>query len=329
MGPDNRRKVEFMTDATNPLVFRQLRRADLPTFSQVIHLGIGKLERSTGLDEGAEAMFQMLSRWSIWFLLEFSQLIGRPFVRIWVALDGKRVVGTGTLLMLSKAGYVAGMATSPEFRGRGIASRILGLQQAETARRHRDWLVLDVESENDTAIRVYRRAGYREVTRFTWFTRMGVPPTLTPPSPETRAASKAELKELAPKLDASRGAGFCTALPADPRMLSHNELLVRGTRARHRTWVRPTSGGSPSAVRAYYTPRTQMGVYFPMTGPAEPTPEELAALFDPATEWLRPQAPTRCLAVVSEPVGAVGAALERMGFSAVVSSTTMVRPVSP
>lgn len=308
-------------------MFRQIRRADLPTFVEVIRLGIGKLEHSTGLDEGAEAMFQSLSRWSIWLLFGLLQLIGRPFVRVWVGLEGPRVVGTGTLLMLPKAGYVAGMATHPEFRGRGVASRILALEQAETVRRGRDWIVLDVESENETAIRVYRRAGYREVGRYTWYSRLGIPPTSTPsPSP---AASKGELKEFIPKLDASRGADLRTSLPADPRMLSHNELLVRGPRAKNQTWIRATADATPSSVRAYFMPRTRMGVYFPTTGTPEPSADELTALFASPTEWLRPQDPKRCLAVLAEPVGTAGAALEKMGFVAVVSSTLMVRPTLP
>ena len=171
-----------MRGGSDSLIFRELRRADLPTFTTVMRLGIGKLERSTGLDQNAEAMVTVMSRWSIWFLLWLSRLIGRPFVRVYIAVDGPRVVGTGTVFMLSRAGYVGGMATEVEYPRCGIASRILDLLQAEAARRGRDWLVLDVESENDTAIRVYQRAGYRAVGRFAWFTRPG----LLRPSPRSR-----------------------------------------------------------------------------------------------------------------------------------------------
>jgi ribosomal protein S18 acetylase RimI-like enzyme len=316
-------------EESDGLVFREIRRADLPTFSKVIHFGIGKLEHETGLDEGAEAMFRMLSRWSVWLLFGFLKLIGRPFVRIWVAVDGARVVGTGTLIMLPKAGYVAGMSTDPEFRRRGVASRVLALEQVETVRRGRGWIVLDVESENETAIRVYRKAGYRDAGRYTWYTRMGIPPDSAPSPDSTAAATKAEMKGFVPKLDASRGADLRTALPADLRMLSHNELLVRGPRTQVRTWIRPSSGPTPSSVRAYFVPSTKMGAYFPTVGTPEPKPEELTALLGAATEWLRPQAPKRCIAVLAEPVGAAGAALERAGFAPVVSSTLMVRPIGP
>ncbi len=270
-----------------------------------------------------------MSRWSIWFLLWLSRLIGRPFVRVYIAVDGPRVVGTGTVFMLSRAGYVGGMATEVEYRRRGIASRILDLLQAEAARRGRDWLVLDVESENDTAIRVYQRAGYRAVGRFAWFTRPGLPPTIAPLPSGTRAASKRELEEIVPQLDQSRNADYRAALPATARVLSHNEVLVRGIRGEHQTWIHRAPGDSLCVVRAYYVPRTEMGVYFPMVGSPDPDLESLVRSFDPATEWLRARAPRRCLAIVPEPAGTVGAGLARLGFTEVVSTTVMVRASSP
>jgi len=317
-----------MSGNADSLVFRELRRSDLPTFSKVIHLGIGNLERSTGLDEGAEAMFRTLERRSVWLLLGFMRLLGRPIVRIWVASSGPRVVGTGTLILLPKAGYVAGMATDPEFRGRGIASRILALQQDAAASRGRTWVVLDVESENETAIRVYRKAGYRDAGRYAWYTRLGVPAPSPVPPGDGAPASKAELKEYVEKLNASRAADLQAALPADTRMLSHNEFLVRTVGVKHRTWVRSYGGSTPSSVRAYRVPRTHLGVYFPVVGTPEPSADELAALFAPATEWLRPEAPQRTVAVVAEPAGAAGAALERMGLVRVVSSTLMVKEIA-
>lgn len=308
---------------------RHLRRADLPTFWKVLALAVGNLERSTGLDEGAEAMFGQLSRRSVWALLWLSELVGRPFVEIFVAADANRVVATGTLLMLRQAGYVAGIATEAEFRGRGLASRILAAQRDATVHRHRAWLVLDVESENETAIRVYRRAGYHDAAKFTFFTRTGLPPSSGPGATETRLATSAELEEAARQLDASRPSEYREALPATARVLSHSELLVRGVRATPRTWVRPSPGGGLDVLRAYYAPRIQTAAYFPMPGRPDPSPEEVARLLDPATEWFRTFAPKRCLAVAPAPAGSLGAGLERAGFAAVASMTTMLCRAAP
>ncbi len=197
-----------MAETKEPFEYRLLRRPDVPSYIDLVLLTVGKLERSTGLDRNAESMIRSLSRRSVWAVLRFLQLIGRPFVTTYVAADGNRIVGTGTLLSLPNAGYVAAMATAPEFRGRGVASRILTLLHKEAARRHRDWLVLDVDSDNDTAIRVYRRAGYREVARFAWYLRTGLPPTTAPVAPGTPPATKAQLKAVAPSLDAGRAAEY-------------------------------------------------------------------------------------------------------------------------
>ncbi len=318
-----------MAVTEGPLEYRLLRRSDVPSYIDLVLPTVGKLERATGLDRAAESMIRSLSRRSIWTVLRFLQLIGRPFATVHVVVRGSRVVGTGTLLSLPKAGYVAAMATDPEFRGRGIASRILTLLQNDAARHHRDWLVLDVDSDNDTAIRVYRRAGYREVGKFTWYLRSGLPPSTAPAPPRTPPATKAQLQEVAPSLEEGRVAEYRAALPATPQRLTHMEtLLVSGRRVRRETWVRRSVSGAPLVIRAGFAPEPPMGVYYPLTGPTTPTPEEVAALFDPATEWLRPQAPAKCLAVVPEPTGAVGVALERLGFTAVASSTAMIRSSS-
>lgn len=314
--------------APGPWAFRQLRRSDLASYLTTVRYGIGKLERSTGLDASAEETIQSLSKWWVSALLGILKLFGRPIVDIYVATDGRQVAGTGLLLWLPRTAYVAGMATRPEFRGQGIASRVLALQQAEASRRHRAWLALDVESENVTARRVYRKAGYRDAAEFTWHTRTGAPPTTGPIRPETRVATTAELNEFGAKFDASSVPDYRGPFPAGARMLSHIELLVRGTGAVRRTWIQRASGGAPFVLRAYFLPGPRLAAYFPLTIPPEPAPEEYRSLFDAASEWLRPRGPRRCIVVTREPVGSVGPTLLRLGFTPAVSSILMVRETS-
>lgn len=315
--------------ASDSLEFRSLRRSDFASYRPVVLLGLGKLETSTGLETNAEATIDQLSRRSIWFILGLLRLFGRPIFDTLVAVDGHDVVGTGTVLWLPAAGYVAGMATKPEFRGRGIASRILALLDALARRRHRAWLALDVESGNEPAIRVYRKAGYRDAGAFTWYTRTGLPPGGSPVPPASRIVGRQDWDELTARLDASRPADYRGALPARARVLGHNEIMVRGGRTENRTWRSETAEGTLCVLRAYFVPGLRMGAYFPTTTLPEPPAEALSGLFDAATDWLRPREPVRCLAVAPEPHGGIASALERRGFSGVVSSTVMVRPTSP
>jgi len=72
----------------------------------------------------------------------------RPLPAIGLATECKRL-------------YVA-----PEFRGHGLAAKLM--DAAETQARHvgLDWIYLDSRSEMTTAIALYQRRGYEEIKRF-------------------------------------------------------------------------------------------------------------------------------------------------------------------
>jgi GNAT superfamily N-acetyltransferase len=305
---------------------RAMRRSDFPNYRPLVLLAIGKLERTTGLDASAEATIDQLAHRSV-FLLGLLRLFGRPVVDVFVASNGRELFGTGTVLWLPETAYVAGMSTKPEVRGRGIASRILEVEAGRARRRHRDWMALDVESDNETAIRVYRKAGFREFGRFSWFTRTGLPPADTVRDPSVREVRPSDWGTLSSRLDGTRPAEYRAAFPARSKVLHHNEILVRGPRMPVKTWTKDLSGGGVAAMRVYHSPATRMGVYFPMTTLPEPPAEELVGLVDAASAWLEPFGPTRLLAAAPEPRAGVAAALERKGFAAVVSSTVMIRRV--
>ena len=307
---------------------RRMRRADWASYREVTRLAIGNLETSTGLDESSDVAIAQLSRRSIWFLLAVFRMFRRPIVDVVVATRGAEVVGTATVLWLPRTAYVAGVATRPELRGRGIASRILA-HHAENARRlHRRWMALDVESENETAIRVYQRAGYRETARFAWFTRTGLPPKGDSAPPTVLPVGSLDWSGMLARLDASRPKEYRDAFPAGRRVLDHNEYVVRGGRAEVETWRRELASGAVAVLRACFVAGPRMAAYFPMSTDGTTAPETYLEMIDTATEWFRPRNPTRVLAVVSEPSGAAGAALERRGFSPAVSSMAMLAPLS-
>ena len=311
--------------ASGPWEFRPLRRSDFRSYRDVVVLGIGRLERSTGTAESAMAGIDLLERRSIRFVLGFLRWIGRPYVDVLVAANASGVAGTGTVLWLPKTAYVAGMATRPEYRGQGIASRILALQGDLARRRRRPWLALDVESDNQPAVRVYQRAGYRELGAFTWFTRTGSPASTPGDPPGIRPVGRSDWRPLTARLDASRPPEYRAAFPARPPLLHHNEILVRGGRMENETWWKETSSNGLAVLRAYFLPGTRMGALFPLSTDSEPSSEEFTGLFGAAAEWLRARDPRRCLAAAPEGQRGVSAALEALGFSAVVSSKLMVR----
>jgi len=307
---------------------RPLRRSEFARYRPVVLLAEGELERSTGLNATAEATIDLLKLRSIWLLLRLARFFGRPIVDVLVATSGSDILGTGTVLWFRKSAYVAGMATKPDWRGRGIASDVLGRLEALAQRRHREWMLLDVEGGNARAVRVYEKAGYRTIGTFTWFVSTSLPPTRPADGDGGRRVGASDWKELTAHLDASRPADYRAAFPARKRALHHNEVMVRGGRTESETWWRRTAAGGIAVVRAYFVPGARMAALFPMSTLPEPPSEEFSGVLGSAVDWVRSRNPTRCLAVAPEPRGGIASALEQLGFTGGVSSAVMVRPVS-
>jgi len=63
--------------------------------------------------------------------------------------------------------YINAVAVYPQFRGRGIATRLLERAEAEAIAMSFDRISLHVFAENIAALQLYKRIGYREVARQT------------------------------------------------------------------------------------------------------------------------------------------------------------------
>lgn len=308
-------------------MYRPLRRSDYASYHEVVGLAVGNFERSTGLDVSSEATIAQLSRRWIWFLLGMFRLFGRPIVDTLVACQDREVVGTATVLWLPTVAYVAGVATRPEVRGRGIATHLLTLLTEMARRRHREWLALDVESENLGAIRVYRKAGYREVGTYTWFSRPELPRAASPTLSNVVPVGRSDWGSLSARLEAGRPTDYRNAFPASGGILTHNEILVRGRRVGYSTWKRELPEGGVVVLRAYFDPGAGLAACFPISTTPEASPDDFAGLIHAATDWLAPQHPSHVIAVVTEPRGNSTVALERLGFAAAASTTAMLARV--
>ncbi len=87
---------------------------------------------------------------------------GHPGVRRWAAVTGER----GELLSIAadawsapEVGFLAGVATHPVARGKGLSRQVCGFVTAELVKRH-GRVGLMVDGDNAAAIRVYERLGY-------------------------------------------------------------------------------------------------------------------------------------------------------------------------
>ena len=91
----------------------------------------------------------------------YSELALMPESRMyWVALDNKRVVGYFGEMIVDDFADIATVALAPEYRRRGIATRMFEIMQAEAVRRGATRMLLEVRTNNTAAIELYKKLNF-------------------------------------------------------------------------------------------------------------------------------------------------------------------------
>lgn len=312
-----------MTKDPAMVQFRALKKSDLQSFDEVVKQGFGHLERSTGLDRLAEIQFQSLHRAGVWTLFTLLGAIGRAPIKIYVGADG-RVLGTASEIPLPKAAYVLGVATDASMRNRGIATALLEMVHAEASRTGRSWAALDVEADNEVAIRIYKRAAYEEVARFGWYVGP-VPDGKVEGVGRASVVRRRQMEELARWVGSTIPPRMREALPPDRRMLSHIDLLVRYPRAPIRTWKLGTAGETKAAVTASYASEVSTGYIILVAEDPSAGRAELGSALAPAVEWVRSLGGTRLVAVARLASDDRGNVLAGLGLALEVTTVLMVK----
>ncbi|MGA8663509.1 MAG: GNAT family N-acetyltransferase [Thermoplasmata archaeon] len=307
--------------------FRELRRADLPSFEKVILQGYGRFEAVTGIGDSATEQLRSLRNIGIWSLLRLLQALRIANVRLLVAVEHDQVVGTAVLASFSNAVYVGGVATDAAARGRGIASGVMELARAKAHARGKPWLALDVESENETALRVYRRIGYTEVARWDWF--VGPPPPSILPAATVATEVPLKDRKTADWVNQTLPPAIRDPLPANARAVTHLEFFARPSKGRFKMWNLTSGDRVIGVVRGCFGPKIRVGFVLPVgVDPSLPL-ATLQALVAPAIEWHRSLGATRIALAVREPVGGWSAVAASLGLPLGVTTTLMVRPSAP
>jgi ribosomal protein S18 acetylase RimI-like enzyme len=286
---------------------------------------MGKLERSTGLDQLAISQFKSLHRTGIWAILTLLRAMGRPPIRIFVGVHQGQVLGTASVIMLEKAGYILGVATDSASRGRGIATHLLERLCLEAQRKGKPWVALDVESDNETALRVYRRLGFEEKVQFSWYVGSASATDTGSAATEVHGSQSAEVADW---VNRNLPPAIRDPLPATPRKLTHLEVFTRVTRAQVGTWRLPSSGQTVGVLRGCYLPAINTGFAFPIAGDSALPPESLLVLIEPAVRWFHSLDVARTVAVIQDPPGEWEPVLTTLGLSRAVSTILMVRALA-
>jgi ribosomal-protein-alanine N-acetyltransferase len=89
---------------------------------------------------------------------ELGQLDTRHYL---VAVEDEVVVGYAGLCDYPDEAFVQTLAVAAEAQGRGIGAQLLTALLDEAARRRQTRVALEVRADNDRAIRLYERLGFR------------------------------------------------------------------------------------------------------------------------------------------------------------------------
>jgi ribosomal-protein-alanine N-acetyltransferase len=89
---------------------------------------------------------------------ELGQLDTRHYL---VALDGDRVQGYAGLCDYPDEAFVQTIAVAREAQGKGIGALLLQALLDEAARRRQSRVLLEVRADNDRAVALYERFGFR------------------------------------------------------------------------------------------------------------------------------------------------------------------------
>ncbi len=101
----------------------------------------------------------------------FRHLLRRANGDVWVAVDRDGLLGNAVVLYRrnAKSARLYSLVVAAAARGRGIARALLETAELAAAARRAQRLYLEVRCDNDAAIRLYQKLGYRLLGRLPRF----------------------------------------------------------------------------------------------------------------------------------------------------------------
>ena len=306
--------------------YRELRWADFPSYEKLMLQAPGTFERTTRLDQTGEALFKYLHRRRLWTLLALMRALGRAPVHFFVAVDQGQVLGSASLVLLPRTGYVFAVVTDSANRNRGIASHILEQVHGMARKQGRHWAALDVDTNNETAIRVYRKLGYEEKARFHWHVGP-TPEAVTHSAGMATEVPRSKNKAEAAWVNLHQSKAVHESLPATAKMFSYHEIITQLPNTQAKTWSLSSLGLTTAVVRGFFLPIIRTVFVIPAAWDPAITADSLLSLVAPAFNWARSLGATRTEVVVPDPPEAWEKTMDLLGLPRAVSTILMVRPL--
>jgi len=249
---------------------REVHRHDLDAYRELAVENAGELDKRVGLLDRFEEGVRFLRRPPVWLLLRVLRGFGRAPLRLLAAEDQGTLVGSTITMLVGPWAYVAAVGVRADHRRRGIAALLMAHAEEIGRRSGRDLMVLEVDSENEPARRLYAGLGWRAGLRSCWW-ELPVRPTAGDP-PRARRAHRTDCRRAHAASAAQLGYEF-------PEGSVHPcELVCRGLGGWHETFAAGPVGAPSLVVRAWAGKAGQSGFLVPVAIGTDPGPDEARVL---------------------------------------------------
>lgn len=99
-----------------------------------------------------------------WSVEQFWSELAQPTRSYVVVIDGDRIVGYAGLFVVAPQSDVQTIAVRADSQGRGIGGALLTALCDEAAHRGASEILLEVRSDNDSAVSMYTRHGFERIS---------------------------------------------------------------------------------------------------------------------------------------------------------------------
>lgn len=309
-------------------MLRDLRARDIPQLFPLLDRHFPEEQRLLGWRPTVfNDVIRDLYRWHIQLVVRLAAAFGRPIYRCFVVEVDDHLAATTLLTYAPRAGYVSTVMVDDPYRRRGLARQLLEAAAAETRRRDRRYLVLDVLESNAPARRLYETAGFRLLRRqeyrsLEYGPADGVP---GPASEVVRGWQRADRKPIVALAQQSVPPDVAEVLPVDTAQLFVRRAIVAGLRSEAELWVAPQAPPPLGFVRATTSEVMESAnLTCPILAPS--LDDRLAdQLIATAVAWTKGRGARRMLCEVPDTNARARAVLARAGFTVPFATLTLVR----
>jgi ribosomal protein S18 acetylase RimI-like enzyme len=313
-------------------MIRDFRPSDTPTLVDFLTTQFPAEEAIIG--SHPERFFEItrrVYRWDSRLILGLLRLLGKPVYRFLVVDEGGRAVATTILTFPGPAVYISMVATDPKVRRRGLATSLLRRTQEVAQRMGRQYLVLDVLSDNAPARALYEgRLGYGALREAAYLVHdrpsdfAGGSAALPAGIRRYRRSDESALVTIARRQTPSE---VERVLPRKVSGLAGSRIEARLFRTESVAWVVDRGQGPEAGMGVSWSPDVDAAHFAdPIVSPTA-DPATVRELVRTAGAWCAARGALRIAGQVPVANGPGRSALEREGFHGALSLWTLYRTV--